>query len=953
MFGALQLWKDDLGPRFDADALRPTLRRMAQAARAHFGAEMVEIVLHDGDDAFRCGPDGLLELVHDAGPESLFQQGIWWNSKERNADLCAPDMVFCVSAPMRFSEPRQRGRLTVFGREDRAPDEDLQAILQDLADGVASTVARLMTVESQARRRAEADAAGQLLSHLMASAPVALAVTDRNLTILHASPRWSAELGLLDQPVLGAHLGDLLPEVMERWAPRIEACLAGEPLRAEQVQLSAGDGRRIWVRAEVTPWHDGAGQVGGLLFLSQDISDLVEALDRAQRSEQRMRLAAELADIHVYEIDYRARELLKIGAEDTFFELPLSYEDLHNDVWNIVHPEDRATAQAAWADHLRSGAPYRVEYRINRQDGKEIWAFSSSELILDAQGRPQRLVGALQNITERKRTEVDMAKARDAAEAANRAKSEFLANMSHEIRTPMNGVIGMNALLLRGPLTPEQRQYAEMVKVSAESLLAIINDILDVSKLEAGKVDLEEIDFDLQRLVEDVAELLSPKAAEKALEIACYLDDGAQGAFTGDPTRLRQVLLNLVANAVKFTERGFVAVEVKSAPAKRGLQRLRIEVSDTGPGLTPEAKLGLFQKFHQADGSITRRYGGTGLGLSICRQLVELMNGQIGVNDREGGGCVFWVELDLPRAAQTPVLTPVRPDGLQGVRVLVVDDIALNRDIFRRQLEAEGAIISEAASGAEALDLLEAANVAGAPHHLVLLDHMMPEMAGDEVARQIRARGDADQPAIVMASSMGAPSRAELTDWPALDAFLTKPVRQHVLIETLCRLASGRPHEPARMSEAEGVARSARRLTRSARARILMAEDNEVNALLARTLLQEVGFEVDCVANGALALEAARGGTYDLVLMDMQMPVMDGLEAARRIRGLPGPAGAVPIVAMTANAMASDREACAGAGMDDFISKPIQPEAFLQTVAANLARDETCASNLAAEASAG
>ncbi len=935
MFGTVQLWGGGVGPRFDADALRPTLRRMAQAARAHFAADQVEIVLHDGDDAFKCGLDGVLELVHDAGPESLFQQGIWWNSKERNVELGVADMAFCASAPMPFAQPRQRGRLTVFGREPRPPDAALAAILEDLAEGVASTAERLIAARVQAWDRAEADAAEQLLFNLMASAPVALAVTDRDLRILHASPRWSAELGLTGQDVLGARLGDLLPEVTERWSSRIAACLAGEPIQVDQVQLQAGDGRRIWLRAEVTPWRDPDGQIGGLLFLSQDISDLVEALDRAQRSEQRMRFAAELADIHVYEVDYRARELLKVGAEDTFFERALTFEDLYADVWGSIHPDDRPAAMAAWEDHLKTGKPYRVEYRINRTDGKVIWAFSSSELILDERGKPRRLIGALQNITGRKLAEVEMAKARDAAEAANRAKSEFLANMSHEIRTPMNGVIGMNALLLRGPLSAEQRQYAETVKTSAESLLAIINDILDVSKLEAGKVDLEAIDFDLTNLVEDVAELLAPKAAEKHLEIACYLDDGAQGAFTGDPTRLRQVLLNLVSNAVKFTERGFVAVEVKSQPRPTGAARLRVEVSDTGPGLTPEAKLGLFQKFHQADGSITRRYGGTGLGLSICRQLVELMGGRIGVKDRDGGGCVFWFELDLPRAVQAPAAAPSRPDQLRGARVLVVDDIALNRDIFRRQLEAEGAIVAEAASGPEALRRLREAEAPEAAFDLVLLDHMMPAMAGDEVARQIRAARTLRQPLIVMASSMGAPSRAELANWPALDAFLTKPVRQHLLIETLGRLVAARAlsgtdaAEPVAADPAAGE-------TERPEAKILLAEDNEVNTLLTRTLLEEVGFSVDCVINGALAVEAASRGAYDLILMDMQMPVMDGLEATRRIRRLPGPAGAAPIVAMTANAMQSDRDACAEAGMDGFVSKPIQPEAFLETVAAAL-----------------
>ncbi len=667
-----------------------------------------------------------------------------------------------------------------------------------------------------------------------------------------------------------------------------------------------------------------------------EIVDAINALARllfdAQARERESAQAAlrQSEDTLLTAIEAIDEAFVVYDADDRLLYCNEKYREFHHTVAELLEPgikfEDivrigaergqypqAAGREAAWvAERVAMHRDGHATLEEQTEDGR--WL-----RVVDRKTSSGHIVGFRVDIT-------DLKQATQAAEEASRIKGDFLANMSHEIRTPMNGVIGMTDLLLSTQLDDEQVDYAETVRNSAQALLSLINDILDFSKIEAGKLDIETIDFDLRVLINDIGDILALRANEKGLELACLVDPQVPSLLRGDPGRLRQVLLNLMGNAVKFTSRGEVAVNVRVLEESPSRVKLAIEVRDTGIGI-PASKLGfLFTPFTQADSSTTRQFGGTGLGLSIARRLVELMGGEIGVDSDEGQGSCFWlhVPFDLQQG-ENPVLS-AKSAGLAGRRILVVDDNATARrllDTLLRAWQCEALLTS---GGEEALALLAAEKAAGRSLDAAILDMQMPGMDGEELGRRLRANPAWSGLPLVLLTSVATRGEAGRFAAAGFNAYLAKPIKDKLLrncLQTLFGLAVATESTEPRAFITQHSQRE-----RDACADILLVEDNLTNQKLAMALLKKLGHRVELADNGREALSMLMNRRYDMVLMDCRMPVMDGFEATRAIRG--GEAGeaniGIAIIAMTANAMEGDREDVLTAGMDDYLAKPINPK---------------------------
>ncbi len=752
----------------------------------------------------------------------------------------------------------------------------------------------------------------------MEMAGILAACLDPQGNINWVSGGLAQRLGALPSDFIGLPFAEMFgPLESEALANAVDAARLGNVQRLDvrllRLNVSA------WLAVEIGPRHDGAKSFDGFHVAAADITTHRRAREEAERGERRLRIIIDQIPVTVTYIDSQYRYRYINRAQEQWLGKPAA---------DVLGRELREVAgEVVWADvQPRLAAAMRGEdVKVERQrvdrHGNPVWHSGRYVPDLADDGTVVGIYSVFFDVTQRamaeeslRQREQELRAAKEAAENASRAKSEFLAMMSHEIRTPMNGVLGLAELLLETPLDAQQRPFVETVRSSGESLLSIINDILDFSKIEVGKLETEQLDFDLYQAVDDVVQLLAPRAHSKDLELACRIDDRLPSAVRGDPYRLRQVLTNLIANAVKFTDRGEVLVDVQ----RLDRTTIRFAVHDTGVGIPDDAKHRLFQAFEQADQSTTRRFGGTGLGLAISRSLVELMGGTIGVDSSAGEGSTFWFTLPLEAASSLPAVPT--PAGLSGRRVLVVDDNATNREILEHHVAAGGMLTASAVDGMDGLEQLRRAAAANEPFALAVIDMKMPRLDGIELARAMRSDPALCNTRIVLVTSLHSSDELRRAREAGIQAYLSKPVRRSDLFRAMSQALGD--------AAVDTPAQPAQTLPRF-RARVLLAEDNGVNQVVARHMLEALGCEFVIVGNGKDALDKVRGGGFDLVLMDCQMPVLDGQSATRALRewemgqaDTRGEPPHVPVVALTANALTGDAEACFAAGMDDHLAKP-------------------------------
>lgn len=714
------------------------------------------------------GRDPALGPASPADYKPIAPPGTWdgWKDFIRRATTTRES--FTTHLPLKPPDAPLRRLKIVCVADSREADVSHGIVIDETA-----TLAALESVQAQQR----------LLDSFIDHAPAALAMFDRDMRYLRASPQWRRDYNLGDIDLVGRSHYEIFPEIGDGWKAIHQRCLQGAIESNPREVFVRADGSTQYLAWEVRPWRDATGDIGGLMMMTRDLTKEVETVIALERTSERLVQALDIGRAYMWEFDTATNRIYVNGDPEAVmgFAMPEVRDPI--DVFGIVHPDDRAAAIAHWRAHIKTGAPYRIEHRTAVGDGGERWVLAVSEAKRAPDGWVTGSVGLVQDITARKLAEIEISAARDAAEAANASKSEFLATISHEIRTPLNGVLGMAHALERSTLSAEQRKLLHSIIESGDTLLRLLNDLLDGARIEAGQLSLAESPFDLGDILESVHALTRERAAAKGVTLDFDCDPQAR-AYVGDPLRVKQILLNLVSNAVKFTERGGVRVEVRRTAAGAGDQ-LTFRVVDSGIGFDEETRARLFRRFSQADLQTTRRFGGSGLGLAISRGLVELMGGTIDCRSAPGRGSEFWFTLTLPRAAQSdPDAREARASssGL-GLRVLCAEDHPINRKVVELLLSTMGCHTSFAENGQEAVDIWELG-----VFDIVLMDLHMPEMDGETATRIIRARetetGRVRTPILALTANASEQHVAACLE-AGMDGHIAKPFRPEELVTAM------------------------------------------------------------------------------------------------------------------------------------------------------------------------
>ncbi len=788
------------------------------------------------------------------------------------------------------------------------------------------------------------------LSTAVQQSPVSVVITNLDGDIEYVNPKFSQVTGYTLEEAIGQNPRILKSDKVdpETYQELWKNLAAGKEWRGELLNKKK-NGELYWESASISPIRSAGGTITHYLAVKEDITDQKRTEAALQEKEERLRSIINTAPIGIALVMDRkfimGNKLL--GQMFGYEHQKLDGKETHP--FYIDEKEWERVGEAVYPA-LARGETVSIEAKMRHADGSPLDVLLNASAFMLATG-PMEIVVTFLDISDRKKDEeklhqnlqeldaaqsamlnmmedLDMEKAK--AEEATRAKSDFLANMSHEIRTPMNAIIGMSHLALKTELTPKQRDYVGKTHVAAQSLLGIINDILDFSKIEAGKLDIESTNFQLEDVLDNLANLVGLKAKEKGLELLFDIDEGTPNALTGDPLRLGQILTNLANNAVKFTETGEIVIKVTPVEKEETTAKLRFSVRDSGIGMTEEQRGKLFQAFSQADTSTTRKYGGTGLGLTISKKLCEMMDGDIWVESEPGKGSIFvFTAVFCLHAEKKKPLLP-HPD-LRGKRVLVVDDNQTSREILGSMLESMSFGVSQAASGEEALaEIIRAEREENQSFEIVLVDFQMSGMDGIATAGKIKTQRLLRQPKIIMVTAYGREEIMRQAETIGLDGFLVKPLTRSLLFDTIMQAFGKERTIP--VSTELGVRKDVASFREIRGARVLLAEDNEINQQVAKEILEEAGLAVELANNGKEAVEMAFAGNYDAVLMDIQMPVMGGFEATEKIRNAESEMRHIPIIAMTAHAMAGDKEKSLAAGMNDHVTKPIDPDELFKAL---------------------